>query len=60
MATVNISIYSGGGDFEVSFDYPESNGQAWGADKSHLDQMVNEAVARIKRAYTPESSEENK
>ena len=60
MATVNISIYSGGGDFDVTLEYPESNGQAWGADKSHLDRMVNEAAARIKRAYTPETSEDTK
>lgn len=53
MATVRITLSTGNGDFEVTLDGHETNGQAWGSDKTYLNELVDEAVIRIKRAYTP-------
>ena len=52
---VRITLHTGNGDYEVSLEGSETNGEAWGADKSHLDAMVDEAVRRLKRSYTPVS-----
>lgn len=58
MASVRISVeLAGGGNFEVSMDRPEMNKEAWGRDKSHVDALVDEAVARIKRAYNNPDTE---
>jgi hypothetical protein len=51
VATVDLRLNTGNGDFYVTLDGHETNGQAWGSDKSHLDALVDEAVRRIKRAY---------
>jgi hypothetical protein len=51
MAAVRITLSTGNGDFAIDLDCPETNGQAWGNDKAHLDRLVDEAVIRLKRAY---------
>jgi hypothetical protein len=53
MATIRITLSTGNGDFEIDLNGHETNGQAWGSDKSYLDELVDEAVIRLKRAYTP-------
>lgn len=60
MASVSIRLRTGDGAFEIEMDHPETWGQAFADDKSHLDSLVDEAVARIKRAYRPEPTEEAK
>lgn len=57
MASVRITLSTGDGDYEVDLSRPETNGQAWGRDKSYLDNLVDEAVIRLKRAYTPTPAE---
>lgn len=57
MATVRIDLETGNGSFQVELDTLETNGEAWGADKSHLDALVDEAVRRLKRAYTATSTQ---
>lgn len=49
---VRISVDIGIGDYEVSLDWPETNGEAWGSDREHVNRMVDTAVTQIKRAYT--------
>ena len=51
MATVVIRLSTGNGDFDISLEAFETNGDAWGADKGYLDALVDEAVRRVKRAY---------
>jgi len=53
MADVTITLRTGNGDFSVDLERPEIMREAFGADKTHLDRLVDEAVIRIKRAYTP-------
>ena len=52
MATVQISVTTGQRDYSVRLDYDETNAEAWGRDKSHIDKVVAAAVADIQRAYT--------
>jgi len=56
MATVHIRVTSGNEEYEVDLSAPETNGQVWGRDKQHIDDLVDAAVARVKRAYTPPST----
>lgn len=56
---MRISLETGSGDYEVSYELPETNVEVWGEDKSHLDAMIDRAVARIKRAYTEIEEEPN-
>ena len=57
MASVRISLSSQDGEYEISVEGPERNGQAWFGDKPHLghksylDALVDEAVKRVQRAY---------
>ena len=52
MARVRINISMGvGDDYEVDLTYPETNGQAWGHDKTYVNDLLDRAVAQIKRAY---------
>lgn len=55
MASVSINVHTGNGDYSVNLDLPETMGEAYGPDKSRLNQLVDEAVARVKRAYTPDA-----
>jgi hypothetical protein len=59
MATVRISVSTGSGDYEVTHDMPETNGEAWGSDKTHIDALLDHSVREIKRAYTGESEARN-
>jgi len=54
MASVSITVRTGNGDYSVNLDLPETMREAFGPDKSRLDRLVDEAVSKIKRAYTPE------
>lgn len=51
MASVNINVTIGRTDYTVSLEHPEQNRQLWGSDRGYVDTLVDEAVARIKRAY---------
>ena len=58
MATVRISLETGSGDFKVELSTSETLGEAFGSSRKHLDNLVDEAVRRIKRAYTPPAPDE--
>lgn len=60
MASVRITVEMAKGDFSISMDCLETNGQAFGADMTHIDRTVDEAVARVKRAYWPTSDRTEK
>lgn len=53
MADVRITLRTGDGEYEIELSHRESWGQSVGDDKRHLDNLVDEAVKRLKRAYTP-------
>ncbi|ANP74520.1 hypothetical protein [Cryobacterium arcticum] len=54
MARVTINLDTKDGDFSINLDWPEV--MRWGEDNDvpRLDRLVDEAVTRLKRAYTPE------
>lgn len=56
MASVSITVHTGSSDYSVDLEMSETMKEAFGSDKSRLDQLVDEAVKRIKRAYTPDAS----
>lgn len=51
MASVNITVDSARGRFDISMEYPEAFDEAWGGSVSHLDSLLDKAVASVKRAY---------
>lgn len=51
MASVTITVDSAIGRFDISMEYPETYGEAWGGSVSHLDSLLDEAVTSVKRAY---------
>lgn len=57
MADISITLRTGNGDYNIELDTYESNYEAWQASKEHLDALVDEAVKRLKRAYTPASED---
>ena len=53
MASVSISVRTASGNYSVDLDLHETMSEAFGPDKSRLNQLVDDAAAKIKRAYTP-------
>lgn len=58
MASVSIDVSTGNGDYRVHLDLHETMREAFGSDKSRLDRLLDEAVAKMKRAYASEASSE--
>ena len=54
MARVTVSVSISAGDYEVEIPFPEVNHQAWGSQRDYVDNVLDEAVRRIKRAYNAE------
>ena len=52
MASVNITVDVGNKHYSIDLEAAETNGQVWGGDTTTADRILDEAVTRLKRAYS--------